>query len=138
MPVNVSGQIDRRVTKPFLHDLHRQSEAAVLLAIDAPARVVMSECVQSIFWFAVLIYNTGRDLRRFEAPMQDVGVMLDLAGARWKHEIKLTLRALKLPLAEHVHDRGGEGYRALPGLRLRLANLLVPIGALPDVQFALF
>lgn len=65
----------------LLRDLHRQSEAAIFLAIDAPTRVVMPEGVQGIFWFAVLADNTGRDLRLFEALMRDVGAMLDLANA---------------------------------------------------------
>ena len=55
--------------------------SAVLDAIDAPRSVEMAQSVKRIFRLALLVYNLGGDLRRLQAALQDVRVILDLAGA---------------------------------------------------------
>ena len=63
--------------------------------------------------------------------------MLALASARLEHEIEPPLGHLSFHSRSMFTTGAGRGIVRSPGLRVRLANLQVTIGALPDVQFAL-
>jgi len=101
------------VPEPLLHDLQRQFEAAVLPAVDAPRGVKVGQRVERVFRLALAVHDLGRDLRRLEAAMQDIGVMLRLALISRKNEVALHPHPM---FAQRVRDHRGEGDCALASL----------------------
>src|SRR5208337_3503046 len=77
------------------------------------------------------------NLSRRQPALDQVLMMLDQAAARREHKSFVALGASKLPLAKRVEHHRRQGNRALAGLRLRLPDRAVAVGALADVKLAL-
>jgi hypothetical protein len=126
--IAVIGHRDARVAQPLLYHLGGQAQAAVLRPIDAPGSVEVAKGVKA----GVLgLASLGWD----QTAIDDVGQRLHLADTVGEREITLALGAFELPFLQSVRDKLAEGHRALTCRRLGLADLVEPIGALPDVQF---
>ena len=89
MAVGVRRHLDRGVTEPRLHQLERQLEPAVDAPVDAPRGIEVAQAVQAlVFGAAVLVDDTGRDLRRMEAALDDRVAVLDAAAAVGEDEVR--------------------------------------------------
>jgi hypothetical protein len=116
--VGVRRHLNSRVAWSVLHYLERQTQTAVLSAVDAPARIEVPQRVQA--WIlgdrlAVLAADreTGGDLRRTQAAHDDVDMVLDVAGPGGKHEAEPALWTSKLPLTQGIHEDWRHRDRAL-------------------------
>ena len=88
------------MSKAVLNYLERQSQAAVLGAVDAPRGVEVSKRVQAgVLGYAAFRHDACGDLDGRKPAGDDVGVILDLACAGREYKAKLALGAGKLPPA---------------------------------------
>src|SRR5262249_30294085 len=99
-------------------------------------------------WFALLVplrlpvlveYRHGYapgNLGRHQSAADDVFKAHNRPLAARKDEVVLALRTAELPLVQGAQQIQPDRYGGLAGLGLRLADRLIPIGALADVQFA--
>jgi len=139
MPVHVRRHLDRGVAEPGLHHLQRQFEPAVGTAIDAPRGVEVAQAMQAgILRAPVLIDDTGGNLRRMEATLDDGVAVINAALAVGKGEAEFAVGARELVLAQRGDHHRRQRHRALARLRLRPPDRAVPIGALANVKLAAF
>jgi hypothetical protein len=76
------------------------------------------------------------DLRWLQSATNNVGVVLDVAGAIRKNQVKLALRTSKTVLAQCRDQRWRQGDDALASFRLRPPDGVEAIGALTHMQLA--
>ena len=137
MAVDVRRHLDGGVPEPRLHHLERQFEAAVDAAVDAPRRVEVPQAVQAgVLRLAAAVTTPAAICAGMQAAVDDVGEVLDVAGAVREDEIKLALRAGEPLLPQRVHHHRRQRHGALAGFRLGRADGVKTIGALADVQIA--
>jgi hypothetical protein len=123
------------MTQPLLHDLAGELKAGVGLAIDAPTGEEMAERVKrGVFRRAIGEHDAGGHLNRLPAALDDVTEFFHAAGGVRKNELERTTGARKAPLAQSVENERRNRNAALAGLRLRPADLVEAIGALPNMQ----
>src|SRR5262249_45234144 len=90
--------------------LDGQAEPTILNTIDAPARVKMSQRVQAgVFRRAAFRCDAGRYLRRHEAALHDVRMVLHSARPGREYEPGFALRAPQLPFSEGVEKKWRNG-----------------------------
>src|SRR5947207_3399323 len=75
MAVAVEGHLDRAMAEERLQPLRREA------LLDEPRRAEVPQRMQPILRLAVLAGDPLLDLKRIEAPVRDVGVVLDVAAA---------------------------------------------------------
>jgi hypothetical protein len=89
-----------------------------------------------IFGFSIRVDNAGGHLGGEQSAVYDVIPGLNRAGARRKHE--RAMGATNFPFSERVGHQRRKWDDALPAIGLRLADLVVAIGPLRNMQFVPF
>jgi hypothetical protein len=88
------------MTQAFLHDLGGEPQAAIGSPVDAPARIEMTERVQTrIFGDAIRAYNASSD------PMRGGPTPGEMDGARSPAMVKRVLTSLSTMLSDS-EERG--------------------------------
>ena len=139
MAIAICRQMDRGVTEAGRHQLEREFEAAVLLSVDAPGGMEVAQVVEPrILCLAGCGDDTGGDPDRSQPALDDVGVIQNAAVLVGEDQIELTLGAGELPFAQCLDQLGRQRKRSPPRRRLDRPDLVVTVGALMDVEFAVF
>jgi hypothetical protein len=120
-----------RVDAPAGEEVAQRMQAGIFRMPDRLALLVDANLA-----FGVLHGRTqpGRDLRCCQS-LGDHRVAFDVAAAVRERQVERALRASQLPLPQSVEHRRRKRDRALAGLALRRSELVMPIGALADVEF---
>ena len=141
--------------QPFRYELERQLQPTINLPVDAPRFVKMPEGVQPgifrpqyrapvfvAFGVAILIENSDRhpggNLGREKASVEDVLVALDVSDPVRKYEAELSFRTQQTPLPQGFYDYRRQRNCALARVGFWLADIVIAVGSLPDVEFAVF
>src|SRR5713101_2168344 len=75
MAIAVKRHLDRAMAEQGLHPLGRK------VSLDRPRREEVAQPMESIFRAAGAVDDPGRDLKRAEAAVSDIGMVLDPAVA---------------------------------------------------------
>jgi hypothetical protein len=78
--------------------------------------------------------HAGCDLSRTVGAMNDFHPMVRIAASVGEGEIEVALGAGQFPLSQRVDEQRWQRDHAFGRRRLGAADLLVPIGALPDME----
>ena len=98
------------MAEPRLHQLERQFEPAVNAPVDAPRGVEVAQAVQAlVFCTAVLVDDTGGDLRRMESALDDRVAVLDAAADVGEDQDKLALGEASRCSRKAAMTMGGSG-----------------------------
>src|ERR1700738_1374028 len=127
------------MAEPLLYDLGRKLKPAILGPAEAPAGIEVAQHMQpGIFRPALLGHDTGRNLNRNKAAVDDVAVVLDIPKAVREHQILLALWTCKLPFTQSIKRQRRQRDRSLAGFGLWLSDLVVAVGPLMHPEFTLF
>src|ERR1019366_2473939 len=91
--------------------------------VAAPCRIEVPRPVQAgVFGIALGIDDAGRDLHRPQDTLNEVGVVLNVAGAIREHEAELPLWTSKLPFLQRIQNERAERDSAIARFRFGFAD----------------